>query len=168
MTKLSAIQLISSCPICSDLSHTTTPLPYSYECTNCGNKKIKEEPQTTECIGGETILPRRIQLDKCTPAELAIQNAVWEVEKMGADVRLTNAVILLSEARDQVADFVDGVVTESESEKIKRYINILHNYIGVLKLELDNKNNRHWDIKDTWNKKVREAEVELGGKFKMS
>lgn len=53
--------------------------------------------------------PRRCRLDLLTPAELAIVNAVDEVEKVGADVRLTNAVIKLGEARNFVADFVDGI-----------------------------------------------------------
>lgn len=53
--------------------------------------------------------PRRNRLDLCTPAELAIFNAMQEVEKAGADVRLTTATMLLSEAKDCVADFVDGV-----------------------------------------------------------
>lgn len=51
--------------------------------------------------------PRRIRTDLFTPAETAIRNASLEVEKMPADVRLTNAVILLQQARDLVADFVD-------------------------------------------------------------
>lgn len=54
-------------------------------------------------------LPRRIFIDKMTPAELAIRNAVIEVEKMGADTRLTDAVVLLTKAQARVADFVDGV-----------------------------------------------------------
>lgn len=44
-----------------------------------------------------------------TPAELAIHNAIGVVEEAGCDVRLTNAVVLLGEAKDYVADFVDGV-----------------------------------------------------------
>ena len=53
--------------------------------------------------------PRRNQLDKCTPAELAIYNAIEEVEKAGADVKLTDAIIKLQEAKDLVSDFVDGI-----------------------------------------------------------
>lgn len=53
--------------------------------------------------------PRRNQMQQWTPAEHAIQQAVDAVEAMGADVRLTDAVILLGKARDRVADFVDGV-----------------------------------------------------------
>ena len=52
--------------------------------------------------------PRRNQLDKCTPAELAIYKAMEEVEKAGADVKLTDAIIKLQEAKELVADFVDG------------------------------------------------------------
>jgi hypothetical protein len=58
--------------------------------------------------GEESQWPRRHQMQKWTPAERAIQEAVDLVEVMGADVRLTEAVILLGRARDSVADFVDG------------------------------------------------------------
>ena len=44
-----------------------------------------------------------------TPAELAILVATVEVEAVGADVRLTDAVVLLQAARDSVADYVDGI-----------------------------------------------------------
>lgn len=53
--------------------------------------------------------PRRIQMQKWVPAERAINDAVQVVEGMGADVRLTDAVVCLGAARDRVADFVDGV-----------------------------------------------------------
>jgi uncharacterized protein YdcH (DUF465 family) len=53
--------------------------------------------------------PRRNQLDKCTVAELSIFEAITEVEKVGADVRLTNAVMKLQEAKEFVSDFIDGV-----------------------------------------------------------
>ena len=59
--------------------------------------------------------PRRCRLDLITPAELAIVEAVKAVEKAGADVRLTEAVVLLQKARDRVADFVDGVKPEPTS-----------------------------------------------------
>jgi hypothetical protein len=54
-------------------------------------------------------IPRRVCLDRMTEAELAIRQAVIEVEKVGADVRLTDAVILLSAAQTRVADYVDRV-----------------------------------------------------------
>lgn len=52
-------------------------------------------------------IPRRIRLDHCTPAELAIVAAVKAVEEAGAHPLLTDAVVLLGQARDKVADFVD-------------------------------------------------------------
>jgi hypothetical protein len=55
--------------------------------------------------------PRRNRLDLNEPAELAIHNAIQEVEKLPADERLTRAVTLLSEAKDMVADFIDQPVT---------------------------------------------------------
>lgn len=60
---------------------------------------------------------RRVYLDKMCPAEVAIYNAILEVEKMPADTRLTEAVILLGKAKDSVADFIDGVKPKfNESE----------------------------------------------------
>ena len=53
--------------------------------------------------------PRRNQLDKCTPAELAIYDAIQKVEKVGADVGLTMAIMKLHEARELVADFIDNI-----------------------------------------------------------
>lgn len=53
--------------------------------------------------------PRRINIDKMTPAEKAIHDATQAVEAMPADERLTRAVVLLQSAREYVADFVDGV-----------------------------------------------------------
>lgn len=53
--------------------------------------------------------PRRSDMGRWTQAEFEIQAAVECVEKLGADPRLTNAVILLGKARDRVADFIDKV-----------------------------------------------------------
>ena len=55
----------------------------------------------------EQKIPRRVRVDQWTPAEHAIDAAVLAVEKAGADVRLTDAVTLLYEARQAVADYVD-------------------------------------------------------------
>jgi hypothetical protein len=52
-------------------------------------------------------MPRRCRLDLITEGELAIVAAVQAVEKMGAHVLLTDAVMLLDEARSRVADFVE-------------------------------------------------------------
>lgn len=55
--------------------------------------------------------PRRIRMDQWTPAESAIYNAMQEVEKMPADITLTDAVILLGKARALVADYIDRTPT---------------------------------------------------------
>jgi hypothetical protein len=55
----------------------------------------------------ENGFPRRSRLDLCEAAEKAIYDAMQEVEKLGADERLTNAVVKLSEAKDLVSDYID-------------------------------------------------------------
>lgn len=55
----------------------------------------------------ENGFPRRSRLDLCEAAEKIIYDAIQEVEKLGADVRLTNAVVKLSEAKELVSDFID-------------------------------------------------------------
>lgn len=52
-------------------------------------------------------IPRRRRVDLYTPAETAIRNAIIAVEAAGADVRLTDAVMLLSQAAEKVADYVE-------------------------------------------------------------
>ena len=52
---------------------------------------------------------RRNRIDMLSPAELAIRHAIAVVEDMGADVRLTDAVVLLGDAQVRLADYVDGV-----------------------------------------------------------
>lgn len=54
-------------------------------------------------------IPRRIRVDLMTPAELAIRAAVQAVEEAGAHAHLTDAVVLLAQARESVANWVDGV-----------------------------------------------------------
>lgn len=53
-------------------------------------------------------IARRAQMQLWSPAERAIYNAMEEVEKMDADTRLTDAVILLGKAKDLVSDFIDN------------------------------------------------------------
>jgi hypothetical protein len=57
-------------------------------------------------------IPRRARIDLFTPAEKAIRDALLAVEAAGCDERLTKAVTLLDDAREWVADFVDGVAPE--------------------------------------------------------
>lgn len=53
-------------------------------------------------------IPRRNRQDLYEPAEMAIHEAMQEVEKMPAHVMLTEAVILLQQAKDKVSDYIDG------------------------------------------------------------
>lgn len=66
---------------------------------------------------------RRHRLDLNTTAELAIYNAIQEVEKIAADKKLTDAVLKLNEARNLVADFIDEHpdVVEKEREEGLKY-----------------------------------------------
>jgi len=57
-------------------------------------------------------IPRRIRLDLNNAAELAIHNAIQEVEKLGADIRLTNAVIKLQQAKEDVSNYVDAQMAD--------------------------------------------------------
>lgn len=51
--------------------------------------------------------PRRARVNLMTKAERLILEAAWAVEELGAHELLTDAVNLLSQARDKVADFVE-------------------------------------------------------------
>lgn len=51
--------------------------------------------------------PRRNRIDRYTPAEAAISQAMQAVESAGCHPLLTEAVILLQSARDKVADYVE-------------------------------------------------------------
>lgn len=53
-------------------------------------------------------IPRRNRIDRMTPGELAIREAIRVVEEMGADIRLTNVVVRLSQAQEVLADYVDA------------------------------------------------------------
>jgi hypothetical protein len=50
---------------------------------------------------------RKNYLYLLTPAETAIVKAIAAVEGIGADPRLTDAINLLSSAKDKVAEFID-------------------------------------------------------------
>jgi hypothetical protein len=54
-------------------------------------------------------IPRRCYIEKMHTAELAIRNAILEVEKLPADFRLTNAVGYLLEAQEEVSNYIDKV-----------------------------------------------------------
>lgn len=56
-------------------------------------------------------MPRRSDMSKWVVAEHAIATAMRVVEDMPADVRLTDAIVLLGAALKSVADYVDGIDT---------------------------------------------------------
>lgn len=85
-------------------------------------------------LGGT--IPRRNQLDLNTTAELAIHNAMQEVEKMAADTRLTNATILLSKAKDSVSDFIDNI--ESKPDNKDEIIANQKQIIGLQEIVISN------------------------------
>jgi len=53
------------------------------------------------------MVPRRNILSEQEDIELQFNQLIQEVEKMGADVALTDAVRLLTEAKDRVSDYID-------------------------------------------------------------
>lgn len=61
----------------------------------------------------ENVIPRRCDLHRLTPAELAIYKAACEVESLGAHPLLTDSVSKLAEARKHLADYVDQIQISS-------------------------------------------------------
>lgn len=55
----------------------------------------------------ENGVPRRYRLDLNTPAELAIRNAIMEVEKVGCGEELTGIVIGLDDQLHKLADYIE-------------------------------------------------------------
>ena len=53
-------------------------------------------------------IPRRCDLLRNTPEELAIRSCVEAVERLGAHPLLTDTVSLLYDARMKLADWIDG------------------------------------------------------------
>jgi hypothetical protein len=56
-------------------------------------------------------ISRRSCLYLLTPAEKSVYDAVQAVEAVGADVRLTDAVVLLQQAREKLADYFDEEIS---------------------------------------------------------
>jgi hypothetical protein len=52
-------------------------------------------------------IPRRADVTLNAPAEIAIRAAIYTVELLGADPLLTEAVVLLGQAKDKVSDYLD-------------------------------------------------------------
>lgn len=52
---------------------------------------------------------RRCDIERMTQVEKHLYEAVLLIESLGADTRLTDAVVHLAKARESVADFIDEV-----------------------------------------------------------
>ena len=64
--------------------------------------------------------PRRSKVYEFSVGEKAIYDAIQVVETMGADPLLTDAINLLHEAQEKVADFVDKPAIREQSESVAR------------------------------------------------
>lgn len=86
-------------------------------------------------------IPRRNRIELFTPAEKVIYEAMQEVEKLSADVRLTEAVVLLEKAQNKVADFVDAnlvgdmqtPLTQSQFSNAARMISCIEDHAIKIK-----------------------------------
>lgn len=70
----------------------------------CGLRKM---PEGKSDYAYTADFPRRHRIDLMVPAEKLIYHAIQEVEKLGADVNLTNAQILLVQAKDLISNYID-------------------------------------------------------------
>jgi len=59
-------------------------------------------------------IPRRNQLELNKQSEAAIYNAIREIELLGADERLTDAVNHLTKAKDLIGDYIDEKLLEGK------------------------------------------------------
>ena len=61
----------------------------------------------------------RFDIQQMKPAELKIFAAMQEIEMMGADVRLTDAQLLLDKARTLVGDYIDNPKPKTALEQFE-------------------------------------------------
>lgn len=59
-------------------------------------------------VDGDELIPRRCYVEKLTPAEKTIREAMLAVEDLPADEKLTEAATLLGQALELVGDWVDA------------------------------------------------------------
>jgi hypothetical protein len=59
-------------------------------------------------------ISRRSKVYLFSPAEKAIYDALQLIESIGADPRLTAASVLLSQAREKLADYIDEQIELSK------------------------------------------------------
>lgn len=55
----------------------------------------------------ENGIPRRSNMLRWIPAEQAIHEVINQIEALGAHIRLTDAVVLLTQAKDAIADWAE-------------------------------------------------------------
>ena len=75
-------------------------------------EQMKEEKEKLKTMGfkfDQSEIMRRNRVDLMIPAEKKILEAIWEIETIGADTRLTEAQTLLSKAKDLVSDYHDKI-----------------------------------------------------------
>ena len=82
----------------------------------------------------------RFDIQQMIPAELKIFEAMQEIEKLGADTRLTDAQLLLDKAKNLVGDYIDNP-KKTALEHIESMTNIdpeiLRTPFGNTKVESD-------------------------------
>ncbi len=83
-----------------------------------GEATPSDQEKTMQMIGG---FPRRIRTDYYSDAERRIRAAIETVERTGAHVRLTDAVVLLGQAMEAVADAIEDMgIAPTEPRPPKR------------------------------------------------
>lgn len=74
------------------------------------NKKEEIVDVIKSIVKNSNTNPRRFNLAFCSASELAIKKAMQEVERLGADDKLTEAIMLLTDAHTIVSDFIDNSI----------------------------------------------------------
>lgn len=82
-------------------------LKQSERMNNAFDKLLGDNYRLRELTTMSAETNRRNRLDLMHSVEKMITETKWELEKVGADVRLTEATILLSRAKDLISDYLD-------------------------------------------------------------
>ena len=73
-------------------------------------EKEKMHDKIKSIVKNSNTNKRRFNLAFCSASELAIKKAMQEVEKLGADDKITEAIMLLTDAHTIVSDFIDNSI----------------------------------------------------------
>lgn len=92
------------------MSHHT----YPYDLWNTPDHLLTQEQRQQKELDMQKskinpLIPRRAQMKEWTEEEKEIQLIVWKIEKLGASTKLTKAINLLAEAKEALADHVEGI-----------------------------------------------------------